>query len=132
MKRRILVLGDSHANVFECLEFSRFWISNSFKVVSVGGATASGLENPNSKTDAYNIFRKAINDENPKYVLTMLGEVDTGFVIWYRAQKKEISVIDSLNHTIKTYTNFLSGIKAKRIVFSAPLPTIRDGQSWGT
>ena len=79
----VLILGDSHAKVFRypMLRF-RLW-QKYLNVVSVGAATASGLENPNSKTQAFQQFDRALGTTRAKKVVVMLGEVDTGFVIWY-------------------------------------------------
>jgi hypothetical protein len=131
MNKTVLVLGDSHSRVFTFVRYKRMFCNFTFKVIDVGGATASGLENPNSKTNAYNIFKAALEREKYDYVLTMLGEVDTGFVIWYRCLKNEIELSESLAKTINTYCHFLDGINSRKIVVSAPLPTIRDNQDWG-
>jgi len=57
-KKSIMVLGDSHAQIFMFPLFKIFFPLIKFDVCSVGGATASGLENPNSKTQAYKNFKK--------------------------------------------------------------------------
>jgi hypothetical protein len=129
--KKILVLGDSHSHVFNYLKIRNFLYAYRFNVFAVGGATASGLENPNTKTDSYKIYHQALQNESYHCVLTMLGEVDTGFVIWYRCQKKEISLEESIEKTINTYCNFLNKIQSSKVVISAPLPTIRDNQDWG-
>src|SRR4051794_28247820 len=96
-KRNILVLGDSHAVVFRSKYIKAFLPSYKFHVYSVPGATVSGLDNPNSKTNASNIFNEAIqNNSQINNVIFLLGEVDTGFVIWYRAQKYASKVEDML------------------------------------
>jgi hypothetical protein len=43
----------------------------------------------NSKTQAMVIFRCYFYNLKPDIVITLIGEVDTGFVFWYRATKKE-------------------------------------------
>lgn len=128
-KRQILVLGDSHASVFKGRVISNY----SFKVVSVGGATISGLKNPNSASRALPEFLKAIDRYKGNIYVTLMGEVDTGFVIWYRAKKHNLSIQESLMLAIENYINFLSDLvgRGKVIVISAPLPTIKDGQNWG-
>lgn len=104
-----------------------------FHVECVQGATASGLENPNSKTAAYAVFMKALNEYNGTIVITLLGEVDTGFVIWYWAQKHSSSLAQSLKRAANTYCRFIDKIAKKRTVIclSAPLPTISDDNDWG-
>ena len=103
-------------------------------VVWVGAATASGLENPNSKTQAFAKFDRALETTRAKKVVVMLGEVDTGFVIWYRAAKYGVPVADALGKTLTTYRQFLQKIRARGLLpicISAPLPTIQDGNDWG-
>ncbi len=130
----VLILGDSHAKVFRypMLRF-RLW-QKYLNVVSVGAATASGLENPNSKTQAFQQFDRALDTTRAKKVVVMLGEVDTGFVIWYRAAKYGVPVADALTKTLTTYQQFLQKIKVRGLLpicISAPLPTIQDDNDWG-
>lgn len=132
--KEVLVLGDSHAAIFGHKKIRlRLWRYH-FNVVSVGGATASGLENPNSKTQAFQKFDRALAATRAEKVIVMLGEVDTGFVIWYRADKYDISVQDAFEKTLHTYRQFLRSIKARGlspICVSTPLPTIQDDNDWG-
>ena len=79
------------------------------------------------------VFRKAIKSSKAKTTIVNLGEVDTGFVIWYRAQKNECDVQDMLDAAVINYQCLLDeiGNKSKVICISAPLPTIKDEQNWG-
>jgi len=126
----VLVLGDSHAAVFKhTILRLKLWYHH-LNVVSVGGATASGLKNPNSKTQASRAFQQALAATRAKKVIVMLGEVDTGFLIWYRADKNGGSVQEALGQALATYQQFLEGIQARGLApvcVSTPLPTIRDG-----
>jgi hypothetical protein len=127
-------MGDSHTAVFNEEGMKKFLRKNydSF-VETVGGATISGLTNPNSKTNANAIFNSTHNLIKPDVLITQIGEVDTGFVIWYRAQKYRASVSEMLNQCIDNYRALLTQYqgKEKTIVISAPLPTIQDNQDWG-
>ncbi|MFT6987443.1 MAG: hypothetical protein ACJAT7_003299 [Psychromonas sp.] len=132
-KKKILVLGDSHTAVFKNAIFNQHYIKYLVKVVDVGGATVSGLTNPNSTTQALPIFRYIYKVFKPHHVIFQLGEVDTGFVIWYRAEKHQKSIDEMLQQCIKNYADLLDEFKTtgKTIVISAPLPTIQDDQDWG-
>lgn len=132
-KKRVLVVGDSHARIFRQFLFLTGLPRVHFHVAAKGGATASGLATPNSKTQAYQVFRKALNEIPRDLVMVQLGEVDTGYVIWYRAKKHNASVDDMFDLAIQTYSNFLKEIAATDpvLVISAPLPTIRDDNQWG-
>lgn len=132
-KNEILVLGDSHTPIFHHPAFNKHFPDFFFNVVTVIGATASGLENPNTKTQAYPLFKKALNQSLAKKVIIMLGEVDTGFVIWYRANKYQESVSAMMGRAITSYVNFLREVSTgfDVVCISAPLPTIQDDNDWG-
>jgi hypothetical protein len=132
-KTEVLVLGDSHANIFLDPRLRRRLPNISFSVVAVGGATASGLDNPNSLTQAHRIFSRAISSNKAALALVLLGEVDTGFVIWYRASKHGADVARVFEQTLGIYERFLMKVseRCKLAVISAPLPTIEDGNDWG-
>lgn len=126
--KKVLVLGDSHVEVFNSRRFILNFFRYTFKVVSVGGATASGLENPNSQTQAVQIFKNALENNKSGKVIVMLGEVDTGFVIWYRSQKYVADLNEMFKQAIDNYCLFLSSInnKFEVLVISTTLPTIDD------
>jgi hypothetical protein len=131
--QEILVLGDSHTPVFNHPEFKVHFPGLDFNVVTVIGATASGLENPNTKTQAYPLFKNALKQTSAKKVIVMLGEVDTGFVIWYRAKKYQESVSAMADRAVNSYSRFLQEVSAHFdvVCISTPLPTIQDGNDWG-
>jgi hypothetical protein len=128
----ILVLGDSHSNVFNYCNKKQQTIN--FEVFIVEGATAQGVVNPNSNTNALNIFKKTLNNIKKKYdyVIINLGEVDCGFVIWYRKQKYNISIDDQLKITTDNLFKFINleilpyFEFSKIIVIGSVLPTIKD------
>lgn len=135
-RKHAICLGDSHISVFRYINRENLLMGYTFDVVVVGGATAQGMLNPNSKTDALKIFKQRIS--KAKHFQTLffqLGEVDCGFVIWYYAEKNSISIKEQLSRSIENYTNFILEIKGRGFsnicVLSAPLPTIEDGQDWG-
>ena len=127
--KEVLVLGDSHALIFNDYKFRLALPQWFLNVVSVGGATISGFSNLTSKTQAYPQFIEGVKRSNAETVIVLLGEVDTGYVIWYRAEKHHESVDIMLEHTIKNYQSFLLEIaKSKNVIcISSPLPTIKDG-----
>ena len=121
-------LGDSHVKALRLLngEFKH----TRFKTVSVEGATVLGILNPNSKTNAMQIFEQSLAQGNSRdHLLFMLGEVDCGFLIWLLSQKREEESSVYYERAVSMYKSFLeSQIKLgrKMIVVSAPLPTITD------
>ena len=132
-RRRIIALGDSHLEVIPRYVAPR--VNALFDIVQVRGATAQGLVNPNSSTDALRLFQARL-DRAPRWqtVLLELGEVDCGFVIWYRAEKMGITVDDQLEVSLDNYLRFIDRQVASGFdvwVMSAPLPTIGDTQDRG-
>lgn len=130
-KMKILCCGDSHIEVFGyCNKKQNNFV---FDVCKVGGATAQGAVNPNSKTDALNIFIKKINSTRADKILIMLGEVDCGFLIWVRCKRYNISIDDQLNLSVKNLFKFVDNIIETEnytnkdiIICGSLLPTIRD------
>ncbi len=129
-------IGDSHLRYFDWVARHALWLNTRYEIFMVPGATAMGMANPNSRTNALQSFSEYLAARKPvETVLTMLGEVDCGFVIWYRADKYGESPDSQLERSFFNYTEFLDNISAlygcRIIVSSIPLPTIIDGQDWG-
>ena len=127
----ILVCGDSHANVFRYSNIKQS--KYRFDVCEVGGATALGLVNPNSKTEALPIFSKKIQSTPSSKLIIMLGEVDCGFVIWVRSKRYNISVDEQLQTSIHNLFQFIEtkvksyGYVSNDIIIAGViLPTIKD------
>ncbi len=130
---KILVFGDSHSEIFNYCNKKQQNIN--FEVVIVRGATAQGSVNPNSTTNALSIFKQKLNNikhDNFKYIIINLGEVDCGFVIWYRKDKYNISVESQLKITTDNLFNFINleilphFESSKIIINGSVLPTIKD------
>lgn len=128
---KILCCGDSHTEVFNyCNSRQNKFV---FNVCIVGGATAQGAVNPNSKTGALNIFEKEIKSTCADKILIMLGEVDCGFVIWVRYKKYNISVDEQINISVNNLFTFVHSVIGTTkytnkdiIICGSVLPTIRD------
>lgn len=106
------------------------------KFITVPGATAVGLRNPNSSTNAIEIFKSRSLPAKFEFLPALqLGEIDCGFVIWYRSEKYGESIQKQLDESVKAYFNFvetlLDGGYPRVVITAATLPTIRDGQDWG-
>jgi hypothetical protein len=131
----LLVLGDSHAAVFDWMGRRGWFPRHRVRAVVVPGATAQGMVNPNSKTNAIRRFKRAAWAARSDAVLLQLGEVDCGFVIWYRARKHQEPVESQMRRSLAGYFSLVDWLTARgheRIVLTgAALPTIRDGQTWG-
>ena len=102
--------------------------------VAVEGATLSGLSNPNRKNQSKPIFDWAISQKKYDTVVFQLGYVDTGFVIHYRAQRDNVDVYKSASKALENYMLLIKSAsnKAPVIVTSTCLPTIQDGDYFGS
>lgn len=128
-KEIIECFGDSHTGVFWGLNHERRSEKYFFRVVTVRGATALGLGNPNSQTNALNIFKFWLERIPPhRKVLFLMGEVDTGFLLWLRAKKYNLSPERCLCELFGRYKDFLQGVREKHnlLVCSVPLPTLNN------
>lgn len=126
-------VGDSHLAHIRLLSLEpEMWSRHLwFRSISVNGATALGIKNPNSKTNAMRIFdywKRFFRSDS--YVLFMFGEVDCGFLIWFLADKRDQSVDNLFLKAFENYVQFINSVSISndhKIIVSAPLPTIKDG-----
>ncbi|MGZ4996491.1 MAG: hypothetical protein ACXV8J_01485 [Methylobacter sp.] len=65
-----------------------------------------------------------MNARHRRYGKLMLGEVDTGFVIWYRAQKYQESAATMMNQAIASYSGFLVELKMRFEVVCISTPRL--------
>ena len=128
---KILCCGDSHTRIFRYLNKKQSKLN--FLVCEVPGASAQGAVNPNSRTDALNIYKNVVTNVKADKILIMLGEVDCGFVIWVRSKKYNISVDEQIEKCVNNLFEFINFILNKTdlksediIVTGSILPTISD------
>jgi hypothetical protein len=131
----VTVLGDSHARAFYAVREERLVPKTWFDIVFVRGATARGLANPNSKTNALERFERALRTvPHARKTLVMLGEVDCGFLIWFRAEAGDTSVADEFEQSVRHYQDFVAELVAsgrhRLALVSAPVPTVDDYATW--
>jgi hypothetical protein len=128
---RLICIGDSHVEVFNRLQFN----DGSKPIVCVvEGATNMGLKNPNSSTNAKVEFEKFldINLTKDDTLLTMLGEIDCGFVVWWRSEVKGDTIESQFNESLNNYKDFVNKYtdKCKQIVMcDAPPPVLPDNDT---
>lgn len=131
---KLLVLGDSHTQVFRSGKFPINFPEYDWDVVSVVGATISGIDNPNSKTNAINIFMERLAIRDYSKVILQLGEVDIGFVMWFKSERDALPVEHYFSLTVQKYCEFILLVKMyceDILVVSIPQPTIKDGETPG-
>lgn len=127
-QRHVLVLGDSHVRVFEHWWFMLRLPQVRWEVVYVAGGTATGLYNPKAVTQTHAKLTGALQGSTCELVLLNLGEVDTGYTIWVRAQAGKLNVEQALGQSVQRYLQFIDEIRQHKplVVLSAPLPTLPD------
>lgn len=127
--------GDSHAAVFRGLNHTAWAGNRRFRTVAVRGATAYGIGNPNSKTNALQVFQDRLKKvPQSRIVIFMMGEVDVGFLSWLRAKKNGMNPMACMEEAWRRYTNFLTDVKQthpRLVLCSVPLPTIGDDELHG-
>ena len=134
LKKKILVLGDSHAHVFKAGKFSIKFPQYEWSLCYVMGATLLGLGNPNSKTKAMEQYTDKLTEIKPDLIVTLLGEIDIGYHVWFRNKTKEEPIEQTMNKALQSYSDLWRKIKQESndiICISVPLPTIPDTDKVG-
>jgi hypothetical protein len=125
---KITVLGDSHSLVFNHYEGTQY----RFNVSVVHGATARGAINPNTKTNSLAIYKENLEKTKSDKIAIMLGEVDCGYLIWYKNKFEGLSVESQLEESISKLSEFVKLHVNKYyktcdiILIASPPPTIKD------
>ena len=127
-KKNILAIGDSHIRVFEHWFFKLFKRGFHFNIIYVPGATAYGIANRRSKTNAYNRFYDGLERRDYQHIVVTLGEVDTAYTLWHISQRDGKNIDEVLKVSAQRYIDFLKELStyAPVTVLSASLPTIAD------
>lgn len=126
LKKKVLLAGDSHARSLKKLTLPEGYSSRS---AVVDGATLSGLSNPNSITGSFGKFQNAYAVGNFDYVIYILGEVDTGFLLWYYSEREGVDVKSYMKKALDNYILLVQDTLEYAnnvILVSVPLPTITD------
>lgn len=125
---KITVLGDSHSLVFNHYNGDDY----RFNVGVVHGATARGAINPNTKTNSLAIYKDALEKTKADKIAIMLGEVDCGYLIWYKNKFEGLSVESQLKESLSKLSAFVK-LHVKKyyqpediILVASPPPTIED------
>jgi hypothetical protein len=129
-------LGDSHVDYFSHAARRGYFGRRRYGACAIAGATAVGLRNPNGKTNAVAILTGYLTGLRPDaIVVVQMGEVDCGFVIWYRAEKYGDGIDRQMEESVAGYFSFVDHAIARGyrhvVVTGATLPTIADDQNWG-
>jgi len=136
MHSSFLLLGDGHIGYFtRAMQIAGF-LGWQYQTCEVNGATAIGMRNPNCAVNAFGVYRSFLQDKSRQAtVVLQLGEVDCGFVMWFRAQRYNETVADQMRLSAAAYLGFLHEIRYMGfldiVITGATLPAIQDGYDWG-
>lgn len=125
-------VGDSHIESFAYLAKEYLLPRTCIQFCIVQGATTMGLANPHSQTQALPIFMEYLDKVGAAdHVVFCLGEVDCGFVIWYRAEKYGTPIKSQFDLSLANYFDLIDaylnrGNTGRIMVCSTPLPSIPD------
>ena len=127
-KNKILALGDSHIRVFEHTYFKYLMPQFSYEICYVPGATAYGIGNLHSQTNAYKIFLEMLEKYNYEEIVVTLGEVDCAYTLWNLAEKTGKPMDTLLELSVERYKIFLNTLTAYAPVkiLSSTFPTVSD------
>jgi len=131
---RILILGDSHAGVFEYIFDKDLLAPHLLNAEIVGGATAGGLSNDHSVTAAFAKYQQSLSRfADYDVVVVMLGEVDCSFALWNRAKQRNESVFAQIPRAMQGIARLLDWAgehyPQRRFVLAGTiLPTIKDDE----
>lgn len=134
-RQRVLFLGDSHVRPL-ALNRGHLWKAGFMPaVISVSGATASGIQNPHSTTGARERFSQALKSLNAESVAVVgLGEVDVGFLVYEKAARSGQSVRACTDEALARYIDYITEIEVRigcRIVVLGIIPpTVDDYARW--
>jgi len=127
--RVIHCLGDSHIEVFRRVKLPR----THFRVVSVGGATALGIANPRSQTNALLIFRALLKTlPAGSDVVMMLGEVDCACLLFLFAQNGH-DIEQLFERSLNNLCGFVKEVQAnghRVIAIAVPPQIVEDYSDW--
>jgi len=111
------VFGDSHARAYNQI-VKRRMLRTHLDVTYVEGATAMGITNPNSRTNALPIFRAIIRRlPSGRPLLFALGEVDCGFLVWTRGDP-----MAAMHLAVDRYLEFVGECRDRRVLVSEVVP----------
>jgi hypothetical protein len=135
MTEPLLFLGDSHVHAFRVAKLMGLLGPRECAFLDIAGATAAGLANDLSATGARTRFLAALAENPDAGVILHLGEVDCGFVIWWRAQTHGTDVARQREASVAAYLAFVDEVLAmgrRRLLLAGTvLPTIRQGTDYG-
>lgn len=99
----IKVIGDSHTSIFDGYVGDDYI----FDQTRCHGSTARGSINPNTKTNSLAIFKKGLKGKKGEKIIVQLGEVDCGYLIWYKNKHTGESIELATKKSIDNLFNFI-------------------------
>lgn len=123
MKKAVMFQGDSH------VQYMDYAVKNNllpdkfiYQVQSLPGATFMTHGNPNTDVNAAEQFKKQLQISRPNILVTHIGEIDCGFLVWYNRTLYNSTIEDQVIDSIENYVEYLKFAKTKveHIIVTAP------------
>lgn len=130
-KRILYCFGDSHIHMYRHTVSQGHLRRTIIRCTCARGATAYGLANPGSRSNALHTFQKRL-ESIPRcdYVLFMLGEVDCGSLLWHLSLNRALPAEELLEESLAHYEEFLGSLIGlgfeNLIVSTIPVPAVID------
>jgi hypothetical protein len=131
--RKILGLCDSHGGVLEYIHDHDLLRPHLINCEIVGGATAYGLGNDESITQAFRKFTRAVaRFADYDTMVIMLGEVDCCVAMWNRAERRQEPVFEQIAPALRGIQRLVDWLRVqgKRdiVILGSILPTVADAE----
>jgi len=128
--KKILVFSDSHGGVFEYIHDNYLLEPHYINARVRGGTTAYGLYKKDSKA-LVDYIKELEKFRKFDTIIIQLGEVDSGFIWWKKAEENGDLAQNYISISIQGYEKLIKILleKGKRVIITgAILPTIKDNQ----
>lgn len=103
-----VIIGDSHVAPIGLIR------KVGVDVVSISGGTMSGIKNPVSKTNSFNIINASLERKKYRNIVLCLGEVDVGFLCMVKnGASTPNQVKENIQVAVDTYREFVDSIESR-------------------
>jgi hypothetical protein len=130
MKKKVLLLGDSHTIMHKPLHIKMF------HSIHCGACTATGLLTLDSKTQSYQTIRNILMENNPDEVQLgfLFGEIDCRVLVYFQHIAYNIpmwEIISRICHRYMAAIDFFRGMGGFKIHVHGIIPACQQSNEYG-